>query len=155
LSDAFGSSLDAALCFFYFFLEMGFGAFGQETRLRGGGIFGKIGGFINRITTAVKPFVGVGTELLNQVKPGLGTAIGTGFDIVDNISGKLKGGGKGPVDDSRLAKFKRDFEVSGTGKKTQIHPRVDSILSNKLTVPKRAPVYNESSDGEYESEEYD
>jgi hypothetical protein len=134
---------------------MGFGAFGKETRLRGGGIFSKIGGFINKLTTFAKPFVGVGTQLLDKVKPGLGTAIGTGFNIVDNISGKLKGGGKGPVDDSRLERFKKDFEVSGTGKKAQIHPKVDWILSNKLTVPKRAPVYNESSDGEYESEEYD
>jgi hypothetical protein len=117
---------------------MGFGQFGKETRLHGGSIFGKIGGFVNKITTALKPVAGTITGVIAHFAPGVGSAIKTGFDVVDSISGQLKGGNGGNViEPSRLAKF--NAETKGRPRPNQ---KVDSILNKRLSVPKRAQIYD-------------
>jgi hypothetical protein len=53
---------------------MGFGAFGKETRLHGGGFLQKLGGFVNRVTTALKPVAGTIAGVVDHFVPGVGRA---------------------------------------------------------------------------------
>jgi hypothetical protein len=141
---------------------MGFGAFGKEVRLHGGGFLQKLGGFVNRITSTLKPVVGIAAGIADKIKPGLGTAIQTGFDVVDGVSGSLKGGGNSyaVVEPTRLAKLNKDWKFEDKG-----HPRargrmiggdpepsqnlkVDSILNKRLSVPQRAQMYDSDEDTE-------
>jgi hypothetical protein len=114
----------------------------------------KIGGFVNRVTSAVKPFVGIAAGVAAEFEPGLGSAIQTGFDVVDGISGQLKGGAppsrsiyantpgkpkafdrmeKQPVDSRRLAQFNSQFKPT-----FKPNGKVDSILSNRIQSPRLA-----------------
>lgn len=153
---------------------MGFGAFGKDLRLRGGGFFGslartvgnvarKIGGAVNTVTTAVKPFVGTVAGIADAIKPGAGDMINTGFNIADGISGSLKGAGKESINSAnrftnRFDKSKQPTQFKGTSdwgvERPKVSPgrgvKVDSILRNPI---KRAPIYKPSSASEEETEE--
>jgi hypothetical protein len=154
---------------------MGFGAFGKDLRLRGGGFLSKIGGFVNRVTSAVKPFVGIAAGVADKCTPGLGSAIQTGFDVVDGISGQLKGGaspsgrkdydlppslntytntpaGKRAIDSRRLAQFNSQFKPT-----FKPNGKVDSILNNRIQAPRLAgggaQTYDSDEDGSEVSDE--
>jgi hypothetical protein len=131
---------------------MGFGAFGKETRLHGGGFLQKLGGFVNRITSALKPVAGTIAGVVDHFAPGVGTAIKTGFDVVDGISGQLKGGGTMAIDPVRLAKFNAENKgVKRSAPRENL--KVDSILNKRLSVPRRAQVYDSDDDNSEEVED--
>jgi hypothetical protein len=108
----------------------------------------QIGGFVNRATSAVKPFVGIAANVADKFKPGLASAIQTGFDVVDGISGQLKGGapslspsgrsiyadspGKQAIDSRRLAQFNSQFKPT-----FKPNGKVDSILNNRIQSPRK------------------
>jgi hypothetical protein len=70
---------------------MGFGIFGKIARAVSN-IVQKGGEVVNKITTALKPVADVATTAISAFNPALGQAVRTGFDVVDNVSGMLKGG---------------------------------------------------------------
>jgi phage-related protein len=129
---------------------MGFGAFGKETRLHGGGFFNKIGSFVNNITSAVKPFVGTVAGIADSIKPGLGGAINTGFNMVDGISAGLKGGARQAprLGGSRPFGVAKRNLASGRSNVQQSLDKVNSILNSR--VPKRVERFDSE---EYESNE--
>jgi hypothetical protein len=140
---------------------MGFGAFGKDLRLRGGGFFDKILNVGKKIVSGVgkvvevaKPFVGTVAGVADMIKPGAGSAINTGFNIVDGITSSLKGSGKGeqgePKPSNRFAQFKNiRGQDWGKPKGPARNVKVDSILRNPI---KRAPIYKPSSASEEETE---
>jgi hypothetical protein len=154
---------------------MGFGAFGKDLRLRGGGFLQQLGGFVNRITSALKPVAGTIAGVIDHFAPGVGSAIKTGFDVVDVISGQLKGGaspsgrkdydlppslntytntpaGKRAIDSRRLAQFNSQFKPT-----FKPNGKVDSILNNRIQAPRLAgggaQTYDSDEDGSEVSDE--
>jgi hypothetical protein len=140
---------------------MGFGAFGKETRLHGGGFWDKLKGFGQKIISGAGKVLDVAGNLVGTVaavadtiKPGLGGAINTGFSIADGITGSLKRGDGGTmsIDPGRLAKFNSEHKgMKRSGQRENL--KVNSILNKRLSVPKRAQVYDSDEDNSEEVED--
>jgi hypothetical protein len=141
---------------------MGFGAFGKEARLHGGGFWDKLKGFGQKILSGAgkvldvaRPLVGTVAGVADVIKPGLGGAINTGFGIADGIVGSLKGGENrgprgAPIDSNRLARFNSKFKPT-----FKSNGKVDSILNNRISAPRKVETYDSEEDESNDSDEID